>query len=484
MLYHLRGAAALLLLFTLSLLAQDAESPTGKGLEGKWLGTLTIKIEALKVDQKLRLLVHLEKKKDGYTGTLDSIDQGAKGIKIDTIEFKDGNVKMVWKALGASFEGKLNKEATTLTGTWKQGGLNLPLAMERTTAEPKLARPQEPKKPYPYREEEVTFENRQDKVKLAGTLTLPKGEGPFPAAVLISGSGPQDRDETILGHKPFLVLADHLTRQGIAVLRFDDRGVGGSTGSTLDSTVVDHVGDALAAVAFLRTRKEIDGTKIGLIGHSEGGIVAPLAATKSSDVAFVVMLAGSGLPGEQILYLQGRALLKVLGASDEVAKAQNALQKVIFDLLRQEKDNAVAKKKIVAAVKEHVEKLPEDFRKEVSKQLSVLDAQLQMVTTKWFRHFIDHDPRAALRQLKCPTLVLVGELDVQVPPKENLQAIRECLKEAGNKDATIRELPGLNHLFQRAKTGSVTEYSSIEETFNPEALRLISNWIVERFGKR
>jgi pimeloyl-ACP methyl ester carboxylesterase len=317
-------------------------------------------------------------------------------------------------------------------------------------------------------------------VKLGGTLTLPRDRRPSPAVILISGSGPQDRDETAFQHKPFLVLADHLTRSGIAVLRFDDRGVGKSTGDIMQSTAEDFVGDVLAGVAYLETRKEIDPRKIGLVGHSEGGTVAAMAAARSGDVAFLVMLAGSGLPGEELLYLQAAAMIRAAGGDDAALERERRIQTVVFDAIRNESEPAVAAKRAKEALQEELKKLPDAERERLGEGAeSFVDAQVKVASSPWFRSFLTLDPGVALSRVKCPVLALIGEKDLQVPPKENLRAIEQALRANTNTDATVKELPGLNHLFQTSKTGAVAEYVKIEETFSPKALELISSWIRE-----
>jgi pimeloyl-ACP methyl ester carboxylesterase len=297
---------------------------------------------------------------------------------------------------------------------------------------------------------------------------------------MLTGSGPQDRDETIFNHKPFLVIADHLTRQGIAVLRVDDRGVGGSTGDVMKATVDDNVQDVLAGLAFLKERKEINPTKIGLIGHSEGGMLAPLVATRSKDVAFLVLLAGTGLPGDEILYLQGQTILKAMGVKGDALKKQRTMQELLFSVVKQEPDND----KVLKLVKERMEEMKKTLSPlellQFAMQQKALEAQVKTITTPWFRSFLAYDPRPALRKLQAPVLALVGEKDVQVPPKENLEAMENALTEGGHKDHTLKELAGLNHLFQTAKTGAITEYGQIEETFSPAVLTLMSEWILKR----
>jgi fermentation-respiration switch protein FrsA (DUF1100 family) len=454
--------------------AQPADKPTAKGLDGIWQGAL--KIGAI----ELRLVVKVTKKPDGsWRGTLDSPDQGAKGIVLDTVTLKDKDFHLEFKAGKATYDGKLNADSCEIVGEWKQAGQTWPLTFKHLDKEPEVRRPQEPKPPYPYLEEEVAYENKKAGVKLAGTLTRPRGQGPFAVALLITGSGPQDRDEAIFGHKPFKVLADCLTRRGVAVLRVDDRGVAKSTGDFAKATSLDFAEDVEAGIAYLKSRPDIDAKRIGLIGHSEGGFIAPLIASRSKDVAFIVMLAGPALNGEQILYIQGQAILKASGASATALARQRTLQETIFNAVRQEPDNAKALKKFQEALAEQTAKLTEQEKKEAEKARDGVEAQFKRVTTPWFRFFLTYDPLPALRKVSCPVLALNGEKDLQVDAKINLPAIAKALQEGGNKDYTIKELPKLNHLFQTCQTGMVSEYGKIEETFAPAALDVLADWVVK-----
>ena len=447
--------------------------PSAPNFEGNWQGTLDAGAA------KLRLAVHITKSaQGGYSSILDSLDQGATGIPVDKTTVDGRTLHLDMPRLRATFAGTLGADGNSIEGKFTQGAA-LPLTLRRvTTAEAPPARPQTPKPPFPYAVENVSYSNKTAAITLNGTLTLPPGAGPFPAAILITGSGTHDRDETIFGHKPFLVMADYLTRRGIAVLRYDDRP------TKAQSTYNDLAGDALAATDYLRTRKEIDPQKIGLIGHSEGGLIAPLAASQSGDVAFIVLLAGTGLPGEDILYLQGQAVLKAQGAPAKVLAEQRAVQEIIFAAVRKEKDNDKVKKLIDEGLKKRLEKKSAEERKELEKQKGLVEAQLQLVLTPWFRYFLTYDPRPALRKVRVPVLALIGEKDVQVPPRENLKAITVALAEGGNKDYTVKELAGLNHLFQTCKTGSLAEYGQSEETFAPSALKLIANWILKQAGRQ
>jgi pimeloyl-ACP methyl ester carboxylesterase len=467
----------LAILWTATASSLRAEEPKAPDIAGTWGGTLDLGAA------KLRLVVEFKKKDGGgYSGTMDSPDQGAFGLKIDEVALDKSAVKFTMKMIGGSYAGDVSADGKEIKGTWKQGPLTLPLVLKpgEKTGPPK--RPQEPKPPFPYRAEEVAYENKDAGIKIAGTLTLPKEGGPFPAVLLISGSGSQDRNEELLGHKPFLVLADYLTRRGIAVLRVDDRGVGGTTGKPMESTIEDHAGDALAGVAYLKSRQDIAAKKIGLVGHSEGGLVAPAAAIRSSDVAFIVLLAGTGVTGEEIIYRQGELIAVAGGVSAEAAAKNTELQKKMFAVLKSEADNAAAAAKIEAIAKEETEKLTAEERKALEGLEDLAKQQLKMLFTPWFRHFLTYDPAPVLAKVKCPVLAINGEKDLQVDPKQNLPTIEAALKSGGNADFMLREFPGLNHLFQACKTGAPSEYSQIEETMNEAALATVGDWIVKRTG--
>jgi pimeloyl-ACP methyl ester carboxylesterase len=313
-------------------------------------------------------------------------------------------------------------------------------------------------------------------------LTLPSDKGVFPAVLLISGSGPQDRNETIYNHHPFLVLADYLTRQGIAVLRVDDRGVGESTGDFSQATSEDFASDVLAGVEYLKTCKEIDPKKIGLIGHSEGGLIAPMVAVKSPDVAFIVLMAGTGLTGEEISYLQGALIAKAMDASEEDIAKNRRFNEKIFSVIKEEKDKKMAEERLHQMFMEYWEKMSEEEKNiigDIGDPEEYLEAQLQNLLSPWLKFFLTYDPKPTLSKLKCPVLAINGEKDLQVPPKENLSAIEEALVAGGNKNFIVKELPGLNHLFQTAQTGVPSEYAKIEETISPIALKIITDWILE-----
>jgi pimeloyl-ACP methyl ester carboxylesterase len=455
-------------------LVTSAQSGQGNlpSIVGSWEGTLDVGAATL------RLVLHIAAAADGtLSAKADSPDQGAYGLPVDTVSFKEGALQFEMKRLAAAYEGKLNAAGAELSGQFKQGPAAFPLVLKRVDKPTALKRPQEPQKPFPYEEIEVSYENKRDGVKLAGTLTAPRGKAPFPAVLLITGSGAQNRNEEIMGHKPFLVLSDYLTRQGFAVLRVDDRGIGGSTGSVANSTSENFAQDVLAGIAFLKGRPEINPKQIGLIGHSEGGLVAPLVAAQSKDVAFIVLLAGPGLPGEEILYLQGALIIKASGGDAAALARQRATQEMMFKALKQESDNTAAEKLMRAEFAKQLATLSEAERKQAEQ---ALEGQIKQVTSPWFRYFLTYDPRTALRQVKCPVLALNGEKDLQVPPDENLKEIAAALKAAGNTDVTTTKLPGLNHLLQTAQTGAPSEYAKIEETIAPAALKAIGDWLQQR----
>lgn len=452
-------------LFLMALgLGVGSQGVNAQPLAGVWEGKL-----ALPGGASLRIVFNVEATDGGgWTATMDSPDQGARGIPVGEVKVSGTGVRFEVQAVAGHYEGTLSAEGTTLDGTWHQGGQAFTLDLAKAEggeAEPPQ-RPQTPQPPYPYRSEDVRYPNPQADLELAGTLTVPEGEGPFPAALLISGSGPQDRDETIMDHRPFRVLADHLTRQGIAVLRFDDRGIGASTGDFGTATSADFATDVAAGVAYLSSRAEIDATRIGLIGHSEGGLIAPMVAADDPELHFLVLLAGPGLTGREILKLQAALIARANGAPEGAIQANADMQERLFEVVAQVEDPGEARTQI----------------QQILQGQGMADAparaQAQQLTSPWFKFFLSYDPVPALGQVGCPVLALNGEKDLQVPPKENLEAIAAALAAGGNTQVETQMLPGLNHLFQTATTGSPLEYAQIEETFSPDALARISTWIL------
>jgi len=432
-------------------------------IDGAWMGSLDL--GAI----RLRVVFHIVNTEDGLITTMDSPDQNQNGVPTTSTTRNGAALKIEMKAIGGIFEGKIATDLQSIVGTFTQLGSPHDLLLRRVKnqAEIELKRPQNPVKPYPYREEEVSYDNKLQNVTLAATLTIPPGKGPFPGVVLITGSGAQDRDESLLGHKPFLVLSDYLTRHGIAVLRADDRGTAKSTGDFATATTADFATDTEAGIAYLKTRPEIDVHKIGLIGHSEGGVIAPMIAARNKDVAFIVMMAGTGVPGDQILVAQSEAIEIASGKTAEEAAKNAAKEQAVLTLVETEKNEAVLEKE-----------LKQKLTGEVAE--AQIGMQIKQITSPWFRYFLTYDPATALRKVTCPVLALNGSLDTQVPPKLNLPAIRKALEEGGNKHFEVDELSGLNHLFQTAKTGAPAEYGEIEETISPVALEKISSWILKQ----
>ncbi len=447
---------------------------SGISIEGIWQGTLHVN------GAELRIIFHISKDEEGsLTATLDSPDQGATDVPVDSVAFNNGKIFLLVKVAMGVYEGQVTDDLSSIEGNWKQGSFDIPLTLERIKEAPKMNRPQEPKKPYPYDEEEVTIENVEGKVTLAGTLTLPRTEPPFPAVVLITGSGPEDRNETVFGHRPFLVLSDYLTRRGIAVLRVDDRGVGGSSGDQWQSTSEDFASDVIAEVEYLFSRKEIDPARVGLIGHSEGGIIAPMVATKLKGISFIVLMAGTGLKGEEILYLQSELIGKASGQTDEETAKNRRLQERIFNILKSENDSSPMREEMEKVFADAYDDLSAEEKASIPDSASFMDVQVKKVFNPWFRYFIAYDPVPTLKRVRCPVLAINGGKDLQVPADVNLKAIGNALESGRNKDYTTIKLPGLNHLFQTAETGNVSEYSKIEETISPEALKIIGDWVVK-----
>jgi len=464
---------SLLLIFTGQLMTVSGQgNDMLKKISGSWMGN--IKIQSV----ELPLVMNISAgPTDSLTITFDSPSQGVKGIATSKVRYDTDSIIVEVKSIASIFLGKFNAVYDTIFGTWKQSGFSFPLSMTRQEKEFSLKRPQEPKPPYPYDTSNVVFTNNKDGIDLAGTLTTPRSGRPFPAVILLTGSGPQNRNEELLGHKPFLVIADWLTRQGIAVLRYDDRGVGKSGGDFSTATTFDFETDAEAALDFLKNRAGVDTNKIGFIGHSEGGMIAPVVASRRNDVAFIVLMAGPGLTGEQILYLQSALISKVERIDEKTIKINEKLNKDIYTVLKKNKDNAKAEQKIRKLFASFEKKHAADSGYQPLPEAQ-LAAQIKTTTSPWFRCFLTFDPVEYLSMVKCPVLAINGELDLQVPPEENLLAIEKALIFGGNSNYEIKKFPGLNHLFQTAKTGSPTEYSKIEETIAPVALETISAWIL------
>ncbi len=435
---------------------------------GSWMGTL----RAGNVELRIAYTIQED---DGFlSATMHSVDEVVYDIPVNEIHYEDHQLTMVCETAQSTYEGQLvsGRSSVYIDGQWLQAGQALDLDLRPVEEIPRPNRPQDPQPPFPYEEQEVVFENVSAGIQLAGTLTIPEGTGPFPVMVTISGSGSQDRNSNIYEHKPFWVIADYMARLGIAVLRYDDRGVGGSTNSEIEATTADLATDVNAAVSFLLEHPDIDPNRIGLIGHSEGGIIAPMVAKENENIALIVLLAGPGVMGSKILLDQNEDILRASGAPESVIQNQSIYLSRVFQILQDNSDDLVAREKIKEA---YIQILgPSSSQEE-------LDFEAEVWTSAWMRYFIFYDPGPTLTQVTCPTLALFCELDIQVDPNENLPVMESILAEAGHTDYIVYELPELNHLFQTAQTGVIEEYAQIEETFSPIALDLIGAWISERF---
>lgn len=448
---------------SLLMLCGLAFSLSGQDIAGKWYGTLKIG------STELRLIFDITPTEGGYTSLMDSPDQGAKGIPITSTTYADGKLKLSANNLGIIYEAALQQD--NLEGTFSQSGTSIPLKMGRE--EIKARRPQTPPKPFPYKSEDVCFDNAKAGITLAGTLTIPHGKGKFPAVVLISGSGAQNRDEELFEHKPFLVLADYLTRNGIAVLRYDDRGVGESGGDYHTCSMYDFADDALSAARYLASRPEIDRKKIGMAGHSEGGAIVYILAggEGKKDIAFIVSMAGPAVKGSLLLDEQQRLILKALGFPQEYYLKN----KEIF-----EATIAVAEKYPAEYILANIDSIAESIipatmpKDEATKNMFI--AGLRQASSKEILSIYQFDPDKYISAVTCPILAVGGTLDLQVPPSMSLDIVKE--KALSAKSTTVKKYDNLNHLFQHTETGLPTEYATIEETISPEVISDIAAWIL------
>lgn len=449
---------------------RPASAEAAAPFAGYWLGTLSARA------RELRMLIHITNG-TAPAATLTSIDQANEPRPMQLT--LDGRaLTLTAPGRAARITGTLRGDGASLDAIFEQGGASFPIAFARVDGPPQLRRPQHPVPPFPYDAIDVTVEGP---VELAGTLTKPRGGGPFPAVLLISGSGPQDRDQSLFGHKPFLVLADHLTRRGFAVLRVDDRGAGRSAGSRAASTMDDYAADALAGVRWLAARSEVDARRIGLIGHSEGGVVAALVASRSDAVAFMVLIAAPAMDGASLAMLQGERIARAAGASPEQISLQQTLNRRMFEVLAKEPDESKARAELRQILQDELAKLGVTSADTIAALEKQMEPQIRRGLSPWFRHFLAHDPLVALRAAKLPTLALYGSLDVQVPADTNAALMEEALQ-GSSPLSEVRTLPDLNHLFQTARTGAMDEYGKIEETFAPAALKAIVGWLARVAG--
>ncbi len=445
----------------------------GSEFKGRWQGELSLP------NKKLVLIFNITKNQAGaYSATLDVPEQGAKDILADKVTTHKDSIEIKYRNLIASFIGVLVPDSNMLSGEWKQGGQKFSLILRKNDKEFVIRREQDPVPPFNYHEEEVTIQNTKAGITLAGTLTYPNNGTKFPAVVLITGSGKQNRNEEIFGHRPFWVIADYLTKLGIAVLRVDDRGAGKSTGDFAASTTADFATDVEAEVNFLKARKEIDSKRIGLVGHSEGGLIAPMVANNDKSIAFIVLMAAPGLSGDKILAKQTEDLGKIAGTDSSILAASVAFNKKVYRFITTEKDSARAYEKLFDGYLRYYESVGQ---KTVNKE--DVANQVKALQTQWLKFFLSYNPEPALKKLKCPVLALNGEKDLQVSAKENLAVIKKALTESGNTKFKVMEIKGVNHLFQTATTGSPSEYAGIKETFSPNVLDLMGTWIKKTTSK-
>lgn len=436
---------------------------------GSWLG----KIETSGI--QLRIAFHISEKEGIIVTKMDSPDQGSFGNPAHKTTINETNIVIELPLMGARYEGNIKQEE--IDGIFYQGGLELPLILARFEGElsaPK--RPQTPQAPFPYKEKEVIIKTTNEKVKLSGTITTPEGKGPFPAVVLISGSGPQDRNEELMNHKPFHVLADYLSRNGVIVLRYDDRGVGKSTGDFSIATSFDFADDAEAAWKYLYKQKNVDKSKVGILGHSEGGLIAPIVASKNKDIGFIILMAGPSVPGNVIIPDQQELILRASGSTEKEIKQQTQLNKLIVDFITQNETSSSLQQDLTKKIEEWVKEIGYEIPKTLTVK-SFAKQTAQSFTTNWMKKFIVVSPADYIKDVECPVLALFGEKDLQVSTRANEGPMQQLLQHKSN--SKVHAFPGLNHLFQTAKTGSPSEYMLIEETISPAFLDYVQKWIVD-----
>lgn len=442
--------------------------------KGTWQGKLNVGTE-------LRIVFHItENASGGWTATMDSPDQSAFGLKCDTTIITGSDITVRMNKFNASYSGKLNNDST-IDGTFKQGA-ELPLALKKTEKSIERKRPQEPKAPFPYRSEDVEYDNANHSLHYGATITIPEGKGPFPTALLITGSGAQNRDEELMGHKLFLVIADALTRNGIAVLRVDDRGVGKSTGTFSEATSADFAKDVNASLDYLLSRPEVDKKKLGLIGHSEGGMIAPMVGNERSDIDFIILLAGPGIKITDLMAKQNAAILSSVGISQAAIDAYTPLYKDLLTTIIKSGDTT----NLSNIFNEKIETWARNTDSSYLKSLGLDDEKgrseitkstIPVFTSKWFRYFLNFDPQPYLKKLNCKVLALNGDKDIQVIADPNLAGIEAALKKSKAKKVTIKKMAGLNHLFQACNKCTIAEYGELEETFSPAALKEMNEWL-------
>ena len=438
--------------------------------------------------QKIELVLHCIKNTDHtYTSNWDVPIQKAKGIPSSKTDFANGQFNIEVKMIGATFVGKLNATGNKIEGTWGQAGMNFPLNLEplkATLAPMVVIKPQTPKPPFPYTIKEFTYEGVTTKLTYGATLTYPSDQLNHPLVILITGSGRQDRDETIFDHKPFAVIADYLTKKGFAVLRVDDRGAGQSTGDFSKSTTADFALDVEEHIQYAKSLPMIDATKIGLLGHSEGGLIAPMIAARNKSIAFIVLMAGPGIEITELMALQNEMVFKSAGiptsAIDAYIPLYKQLMKTVIKI--ENKEEAVAKAKEITQLwfnktDKSLVKLTTNMNAEADID-KFARTMAETLFTNWWKYFAAYNPQPALYKVTCPVLAMNGSADIQVTAAENLKGIEAALMKGGNNQFTIKQFEGLNHLFQKCSKCTVPEYGELETTIEPEVLETIGNWLL------
>lgn len=469
-------SALLLLLIPVSFIV--AAQPSR--LKGDWTGHLQVNMQV-----QLRLVFHI---KDSLqlTATFDSPDQGAFGIACDEVTTKGDSVYISIKRIRGQFSGLyvIQNDTAQLHGSWQQGINQLPLKLRKVLpAALKQERPQHPVSPFPYGTEEVQYINKDGSVTLAGTLTLPKTTARVAAIILITGSGQQDRDETLFGHKPFWVIADALTKQGYAVLRVDDRGMGKSKGDVANATSLDFASDVITSFEYLKTRPEIDPKQIGLLGHSEGGVIAALVAAKKKEVAFMIFLAGPAVPGYAVIEEQGVAMMKITGVPPSVAEEFRMLSRNMSQIVIKAGTKGAAREEFSNEMRKWFPSASPQAKAILSVQtesdaIGYANRAIDQTYNPWFRYFLEFDPAAEIKKSTCPVLALYGEKDIQVIPTQNMLPMQKALKASRKeKSFSVQEVKGVNHLFQHCKTCKIDEYGKLTETFATETLDLMLQWL-------
>ncbi len=459
-------------------LSADPKLPAEIGsLEGSWEGTICVSDLA-----KLRLVLQLSHSQAGpLIGTLSTPEQNVIGLQIQSMTFQEGTLRFRLSKLGAEFAGTLEPSGMAIAGQWRQSGNVFPVILAKVDPiAGRHSRPQTPTRPLRHPEEEVTYKSDAGKTKLAGTLTVPAIRGKHPAVILISGSGPQDRDSTLWGHKPFLVLADYLANLGIATLRVDDRGVGASTGDTWTATSADLADDVLQGVCFLARRHDIDPQHIGLLGYSEGGLVGAIAATRSEKISFLVMIGTPGLPLEQVLETQRRHVRRRAHTPRDTTHWEEQLVGSLLDVIKTETDARQTMAAMQMVIQRALTELPATEATRLEQVRAIVEAQATLIRTPWFRFLLSVDPRALLHRVECPVLAVNGTRDWQVDAKSNLMEIERALRAGGNDHVAIKRLRNLNHILQTTRNGELSDYADIQETIAPTALKLIGNWIAQQ----